>query len=77
MQLKKLTLTNFRNHKTLELALKDGINIIKGQNGLGKTNILEAINVLSIGKSFRNLPLKKCINKESDFSRVEARVVSR
>lgn len=53
MILENLKLTNFRNHKSLELEFVDGVNMITGQNGAGKTNILEGIYLLSSGKSFR------------------------
>ena len=53
MILQNLKLTNFRNHKAFELDFADGVNLIVGQNGAGKTNILEAVYLLSTGKSFR------------------------
>ena len=53
MILQNLKLTRFRNHKAFELDFSDGVNLIVGQNGAGKTNILEAVYLLSTGKSFR------------------------
>ena len=53
MKLKSLKLTNFRNYKDLNLEFSEGINIFIGDNGSGKTNILEAIYVLSLTKSCR------------------------
>ena len=53
MILQNLKLTKFRNHKTFEVAFADGVNLIVGQNGAGKTNILEAVYLLSTGRSFR------------------------
>ncbi len=53
MNLQSLELNNFRNHKALKIGFTDGVNLIVGQNGSGKTNILEAIYLLSTGKSFR------------------------
>ncbi|MDO9181347.1 MAG: DNA replication and repair protein RecF [Bacteriovorax sp.] len=49
----KLQVTNFRNLNPDIISFNNGINCILGENGNGKTNILEAINVLSTKKSFR------------------------
>jgi DNA replication and repair protein RecF len=49
----KLQVTNFRNLNSEIITFNNGINCILGENGNGKTNILEAINVLSTKKSFR------------------------
>lgn len=54
MSIKKLTLTNFRNHKHLEIHSDAPFILIEGLNGTGKTNILEAISFLSPGRGFLN-----------------------
>ncbi len=51
MYLKKLLLINFKNISQAEIALTDGINCFVGDNGAGKTNILDAIHYLSMSKS--------------------------
>ena len=48
-----LKLVNFRKHKSANFEFEDGTNLVVGPNGTGKTNILEAIELLSTGKSFR------------------------
>ena len=53
MKISKLELYNFRNYKNETVEFKDGLNIICGNNGMGKTNILEAIYYFSYGRSFR------------------------
>lgn len=53
MIVKNIKLTNFRNYDNLDLELNSGINIFYGNNAQGKTNIIEAIFISSIGKSFR------------------------
>lgn len=53
MVLKFLFLQNFRNHKKLEFSFSENMNLVVGPNGIGKTNLLEAIFLLSTGKSFR------------------------
>lgn len=53
MQLTNLTLTNFRSYRQLDLALGPGLTVITGENGQGKSNLLEAMYLLAIGKSYR------------------------
>ena len=53
MEITSLKLFNFRNFDTLELNFSPNKNIIIGNNGVGKTNIVEAIFVLGLTKSFR------------------------
>lgn len=52
-KISKLQVTNFRNLNPDIIKFSSGINCIVGENGNGKTNILEAINVLATKKSFR------------------------
>lgn len=52
-KISKLQVTNFRNLNSDIITFSNGINCILGENGNGKTNILEAINVLATKKSFR------------------------
>jgi len=54
MYLKKLTLTNFKNYELNELEFSPKINCFVGNNGVGKTNILDAIHYMSLTKSFFN-----------------------
>ena len=55
MKIHQLTLKNFRNYEQLELLFKEGANVFVGQNGQGKTNVLEAISLFSVGRSFRTV----------------------
>ena len=54
MYLKNLTLTNFKNYGEGKISFSKRINCIVGNNGVGKTNILDAIHYLSLTKSFFN-----------------------
>lgn len=54
MNVKNITLNNFRNIKNLQLEFDGEINVICGENAQGKTNILEALWLFSGAKSFRN-----------------------
>ena len=53
MRLVHLSLTDFRNYEKLELAFPQGHHLLLGQNGEGKSNILEAIHLLGTGGSQR------------------------
>lgn len=70
MILQTLKITNFRNHKSLELSFSDNINIIYGQNGSGKTNILESIYFLGITKSHRALMDEDLIKRGEEFFKI-------
>ena len=53
MWIKNLKMHNFRNYENQEINFNKNINIFYGQNEQGKTNIIEAIFLCSLGKSFR------------------------
>ena len=53
MNIKEISLENFRNYEKQNIILNPDINIIYGNNAQGKTNIIEAIFLCSYGKSFR------------------------
>lgn len=71
MYIEKIKLENFRNYERQEIEFDKNINIIYGDNAQGKTNILEAIFVCSLGKSFRTNKDKELINKEKENSLLE------
>ena len=54
-----LTLENFRNYETLSLTLPPAPVVLRGKNGAGKTNILEAISLLSPGRGLRGARLRE------------------
>ena len=56
MHLEWLELGDFRSYESLRFEPESGINVLIGQNGAGKTNVLEAIGYLSQLKSFRRTP---------------------
>ncbi len=76
MQLKQLNLLNFRNHKSAEIAFSNGLNVIYGENGAGKTSILEAIHYLALTKSFRATTDKHLILKNASMCRVQGLFVN-
>ena len=70
MIIKSIKLTNFRNHTSFLLKCKDETTLILGDNGFGKTSVLEAIYILTQGKSFRATD-PDIIKHGTDFYRVE------
>ena len=53
MYIKEIKLKNFRNYNEEKIELNEKTNIIYGDNAQGKTNIIEAIYLSSLGKSIR------------------------
>ncbi len=69
-----LTLTDFRNYETLELALEPGSNLFVGSNGQGKTNLVEALGYLSTLGSHRVSTDHAMIRQGQDAAIVRARL---
>ena len=59
MTLTRLSLTDFRNHAAAELVAGPGLVALHGDNGAGKTNILEAISLLAPGRGLRRAALSE------------------
>ncbi|RWM00405.1 MAG: DNA replication/repair protein RecF [Mesorhizobium sp.] len=62
----KLTLTNFRNYAALSLELAPGAVVLSGDNGAGKTNLLEAISLLTPGRGLRRAPYADVAREDGD-----------
>ena len=71
MWIKKIKINNFRNYEKEEINLEKNINIFYGQNAQGKTNIIEAIFLCSLGKSFRTKKDKELIKLNEQNAIVE------
>ena len=67
MILKSLSLLNYKNFDSKSFIFNDKINCIVGNNGIGKTNILDAIYHLSFGKSYFNPVATQNIKHNEDF----------
>jgi len=75
MFIKEIKLENFRNYDFEKIELNEKTNIIYGDNAQGKTNILEAIFINSLGKSFRTNKDKELIKKNKKSAKVEIKFV--
>ncbi|WP_274474354.1 DNA replication/repair protein RecF [Mangrovimonas aestuarii] len=67
MVLKSLSLLNYKNFDSQSFVFNDKINCFVGNNGVGKTNVLDAIYHLSFGKSYFNPIASQNIRHEQDF----------
>ena len=67
MHLKNLHLVNFKNYEEAQIELTKGINCFVGNNGAGKTNILDAVHYLSVCKSYMNPVDRQNIRFEQGF----------
>ena len=72
MLIKKISLKNFRNHNSLSFDFSDHLNVLTGLNAVGKTNVVEAIYYLSLGRSFRTNEDIELINKNHEKAEIDA-----
>jgi len=71
MFVKSLEIINFRNYRRQNMTLAPGVNVFSGDNGMGKTNLLEAVYFSSIGKSTRTSRDKELILWEQERAHVK------
>ncbi|MGD9129398.1 MAG: AAA family ATPase [Candidatus Woesebacteria bacterium] len=75
MILQSIALQNFRNHKTAVFKFSKKTTLILGPNGSGKTSVIEAIDLLSAGISFRAQKVEEMIRFEQELARVKGKVM--
>ena len=75
MKITHLTLCDFRNYKKAHFTFSPRVNCILGGNAQGKTNLLEALYLLSTGRSFRTPHLSHLIHQGASYFQVEAHFV--
>lgn len=66
--LRRLTLNNFKNIEEAALELSPRLNCLLGNNGMGKSNLVDAVHFLSLCKSFSGAPDKLMIRRGADFA---------
>lgn len=67
---KKIKLENFRNYEKEEVLFTPDVNIVYGKNGMGKTNLIEALYSFSYGRSFR-AKTKEFLRHGCDSAKIE------
>jgi len=72
--LKKIKLVGFRNYVDKELEVASGVNVVFGENAKGKTNLLEAVYLLSTGESFRARLTDEMVGFEVEFGKVSGQI---
>ena len=75
MIVKNLTLKGFRNHDYLTYDFVPGMNVLTGPNGVGKTNVAEALYYLSVARSFRLNDSEGLVQKGKDHGEIYAEIV--
>ena len=76
MKINKLELVNFRNYSSASIEFDDGVNFVVGKNAQGKTNMLESLYLLSVGKSPKNSKEKQLIKFEQERAKIEVDFVT-
>lgn len=72
MKIQKLKLLNFRKFKERSFDFQENFNVIIGKNGTGKTSLLEAMYIISSGKSFVTNHIFNCISFSEEYFFIEA-----
>ena len=72
MYLKKIELKDFRNYEEEAVEFHNKVNIITGKNAQGKTNLLESLYIMSLGKSFRTSKDTEMIGFNKEFFRTKS-----
>ncbi|HEX4839074.1 MAG TPA: DNA replication and repair protein RecF [Rhabdochlamydiaceae bacterium] len=72
MFIQRLYLRHFRNYSEADVSFSQDVNLIRGSNAQGKTNLLEALYLLGTGRSFRTPHLKEMIQNDASFFFIEA-----
>lgn len=72
MYIESIHLRGFRNYTDREITLSPGLNVLVGSNAVGKTNILEAIQLVAAGRSFRRPKWNEVVAWGEDTGRVSA-----
>ena len=76
MKINHIALKNYRNYKDCTLEFDPFINVFIGNNAQGKTNLLEAIYVLSLSKSFKTNHFEELILFNEDFAKIDGQIES-
>lgn len=76
MILEKIDILNFKNITEANLSFSPGVNCLLGRNGMGKSNLLEAINFLSVARPIRPVPESALIRHSADMLMVKGTYIT-
>ncbi|MCF0111312.1 MAG: DNA replication/repair protein RecF [Erysipelotrichaceae bacterium] len=76
MQVDRLVLRFYRNYERCDVTLYPGINLLIGENGQGKTNLLESVYFLSCAKSHRGVEDLSLIQDGNEFASIDSSLIS-
>ena len=74
VKINNISLQNYRNFSSLELNFNKNCNILNGNNGAGKTNILESLSLIGKGRGFRNDKIHNLIKTKKDNFLIKSEV---
>src|SRR5882757_6897531 len=74
MQVQRLRLRDFRSYERAEAELGEGLTVVVGPNGSGKTNLLEAVYFALTGRSCRTSNERELLRHGAEVTRAEAEV---
>ncbi|MDO5509854.1 MAG: DNA replication and repair protein RecF [Weeksellaceae bacterium] len=76
MHIAEIQLNQFKNFPELHLQFSPNINALVGKNGLGKTNVLDAVHYLGTLRSNYQSTHSQAINRQSDFFRIQGKFIT-
>jgi DNA replication and repair protein RecF len=71
LAIREVVLTNFKNYAEARFSFGEKFNLVSGLNGIGKTNLLDAIYYMSVGKSYFTPYDQRVVRQEEAFFRLE------
>ena len=74
--LKSLSLANFKNYPKAQFSFSKELNFLTGNNGSGKTSVLDAVHYLCLGKSYFHYSDQNSVKHEENFFRLEGNFLS-
>ena len=77
MKITRAELTHFRSYEGCEIVPCEGVNVLLGDNGQGKTNVLEALYLCCTGRSHRTRQDRELIRWGADFAAVRVEALRR
>ena len=74
LQIKRVRLTDFRNFTDAEFSLASGMTVLVGHNAVGKTNTVEALQLLTTGSSFRHPKTAELLRIGAESGKISSRI---